>query len=246
MLAQKNDYLPKAIEVQRSRDKRTVHRSSMGLFIWAILCLSVPIIGCGNKATQEVDPGTVEGWIYRNNYFGLRMPIPTNWYVMSDIALKQIPKRGISAVAGDDRELKRELRASASRTVYLLGTFRHRLTRSRPKGQNAGMLIAAEIVKGRPDITRGSQCLEEAKALLESSPLKASSPEDFWSENIDGLDFDVMGLQAKVGTTIIHQKCYCTILKGYALSIALTFDNQADESMLTDLVREARFSAIEP
>ena len=92
-----------------------------------------------------------------------------------------------------------------------------------------------------PGIRRGSDFHFHGRKLLESSPLDITFPKDVFSERINGVEFDVLYTETRLPTTIVKQKQYATIVKGYALLLAISYTTEQEESSLKEILNSATF-----
>ena len=206
--------------------------------VFAVVCIAL-LAGCGKKASEEIDFGVVENSIYRNNYFGLSMKIPTGWSVQDEAAKQKIADLGKKVIAGDDKNLNAMLKASELQVVNLLAMYKHPI--GTPVSFNPNIMCLAERVRHMPGIKRGKDYHYHSKKILQSGQIKVSFPKDIYTERIAGVDFDVMTLQMSVAGQTARQKMYTTIMKGYALSISVSFATDEEESELQKVLESVHF-----
>lgn len=201
-----------------------------------LLTMSVALsAGCGKKASEEIDFGSVTNSVYRNEYFGLTVTLPSEWSVQDNEARQQMMQTGREVIAGDDRNLKAAVKASEMKTVNLFAAFKHPV--GTPVPYNPAIACVAERVRQMPGIKRGKDYLFHARKLLEAGQLSVSFPSEISAESVGGRDFDVMPVDMSMAGMTIRQKYYPTILKGYALSFVLCFTTDEDESALQDILK---------
>src|SRR5208283_4463560 len=82
-----------------------------------IIALAVLFIGCGKKASDEIDFGTFNNSVYKNNYFGLTVTVPADWSIQDQEAQRRIMKLGGNMLAGEDKNLKSLMKAGELKTV---------------------------------------------------------------------------------------------------------------------------------
>jgi hypothetical protein len=193
-----------------------------------IIVLAVLLIGCGKKASDEIDFGTFNKSVYTNNYFGLTVTIPADWSIQDQEAQRRIMKLGGKMVAGDDKNLKSLMKASELKTVNLFAAFKY--PAGTPVAFNPSIMALAEKVSQLPGIKRGKDYLFFARQILESGQMQVSFPKEIYTERLGGVDFDVMDLELSVRGITIKEKYYAAIIKGYALSFIVAFTNDEEES----------------
>jgi hypothetical protein len=197
------------------------------LMVAAAVSLS-SLTGCGKRASEEIDFGSIKNSVYENQYLGFKVALPQTWSVQDQEAQRQLMALGKGLVAGDDRDLNAMLKASEMQTVNLFAIFKH------PRGAavafNPAIMAVAESVRQLPGIQRGKDYLFHARRLLESGQMHISFPREVYTEQLGGIDFDVMDLEFSVGGSVVKEKYYTTIKKGYALGFIEIYVTEEEES----------------
>ena len=106
-----------------------------------------------------------------------------------------------------------------------------------PVSFNPNIGGVAEKVSHMPGIKRGKDYLFHARKLLESSQIKASFPEEIYTEEIGGYSFDVMSVETQMPGVLVKQKYYTVVLKGYALGFIISYSNGEEEATLKDILK---------
>ena len=205
----------------------------------ALILSSVFIITCSEK--KAIDFGEFEGGIYSNSFFNLMLSIPDNWEVLDLESRMEIMKRGGEIVAGNNQGLKAAINAADLKSLNLLSAYEY------PPGSavetNPGIMLIAEKVKHAPGIKRGSDYHFHAKKLMKLSRMKISYPEEIYETSIDGVTFDVMTSEMTLGPdVVVRQRQYATIMNGYALLVALTYQNESGLGQLEEIVETITFN----
>ena len=212
--------------------------SVRNLMLVAWLVSSVLIIGCSDK--KAVDFGTFEAGNYTNTFFDLMLSIPDSWHVLDLESRMEIMKRGGEIVAGENKSLKAAIKAADLQSINLLTAYEH------PPGAavttNPGIMLIAEKVMHAPGIKRGSDYHYHAKKLMKLSQMKVSYPKEIYEKTIDGVTFDIMETEITIGPgVVIRQRQYATIMKGYALMMALTYQDESGLNQLENIVNTLTF-----
>jgi hypothetical protein len=194
------------------------------------ILLAMLLFGCTKKAADEVDFGTLNNSVYRNDYFGFSVSLPADWNVQDQRAQQQLMKKGVQVVAGDDKNLKAVVKASELQTVNLFAVFRHPV--GAPVDYNPGVIAVAERTRDLPGIKRGKDYFFHARKILEASKIQVSFPKEYYTERLANVEFDVMELEMTIGGKTVKQKYYTAIQKGYALSFIMSFVNDEDAASL--------------
>jgi hypothetical protein len=193
-----------------------------------IIALAVLFIGCGKKASDEIDFGTFNNSVYKNNYFGLTVTVPADWSIQDQEAQRRIMKLGGNMLAGEDKNLKSLMKAGELKTVSLFATFKYPM--GTPVAFNPSIMALAEKVGQLPGIKRGKDYLFFVRQTLESGQVQVSFPKDIYTERLGGVDFDVMESEISIRRITVKQKYYAALMKGYALSFIVSFTNDEEES----------------
>ena len=195
--------------------------------------------GCRPKATDEVDFGSYNKIGYTNHYFGMTVPIPADWSVQDQAAQQRLTKLGQNAIAGSNKNLNAMLKASDLQSINLFGAFQYPL--GTPGRFNPSIMGVAEQVRQLPGIQKGRDYLEHVKQLMQSGQMEISFPKAVHSQALAGVDFDVMEPELKVGRVLVKQEYFATILKGYALSIIISYSSDAERVRLHDILDKTTF-----
>lgn len=197
-------------------------------------------IGCQEKASEEVDRGAFAGPLYRNNYFGMTITIPSDWSIQDSKSMQTLQDLGEKVIAKDDKNLKAVMSASELKTVRLFAVFQHPL--GSPVPFNPNLMCMAERVRHIPGIKRGKDYHFHTRRLLESSQMKVKFPKEIYPETFDGVEFDVLYSETSFGTILVKQKQYGAVIKGYVLLIVSTFANDDQEATLDEILKTLTFN----
>ncbi|MEO7297830.1 MAG: hypothetical protein ABI042_04560 [Verrucomicrobiota bacterium] len=211
---------------------------SMGIF--RIFVFSFLLVGCGKKASEEIDFGTVNNSVYQNKYFAFTMPLPGGWSVQDQEAQQRLNNMGGKLLAGDDKNLKAVIKAAELKTVNLFAVFKSRL--GSPVPFNPSIMAMAEKVRDFPGIKSGKDYLFQVKQGLEAGQIKVSISEDILSQKLGGVDFDVMEAEMTIGGRTVQQNYYSTVMKGYALVLVSSFADDEDKSFQKNVLEKITFS----
>jgi hypothetical protein len=134
------------------KERRCIMLKKNNHFILILLLLlfnSSFVFAQGNAA--KIDFGSIEGSVYSNRYFGLKLTIPENWQVQDDETKKRIMALGKEGLAGNNKQLEKALDASLLNTLNLLTVFQY------PAGSgakfNPNFACVAEKISHFPSMT---------------------------------------------------------------------------------------------
>jgi hypothetical protein len=219
----------------KSDEEETSTMKLIGAFVVLFLIFQP---GCGKKASDEIDFGTIENSVYRNDYFGMSIEIPAGWSVRDREGLQAMLDFG-GKVADDDKVLDEVMKASELQTVNLLGVFKHPLGSS--VECNPNIMCLAERIRHLQGIKTGRDYHLHSKRLLQSTQMGVTFPEEIYTKRIGGVDFDVMTLAVPNAELVINQKQHVTVMKGYALMLITSFSSGEEEAELDAVLESVRF-----
>ena len=206
------------------------------ILIWSLALLS----GCGKKANDEIDLGSVTDSIYRNEYFGFSVALPPDWNIQDQDTIQENSNRGQKMLAGDDKNLEATLKAAEMTTFTLFAALKHPF--GAPVQYNPNISCIAERVSHLPGIKKGQDYLFHSKKLLESSQLQIHFPSEISTESLGGMDFGVMHTEIPITGMTVRQKYYAAIIKGYSLGFVVSFTNDSEKSLLQDILETITFN----
>ena len=75
------------------------------------------------------------------------------------------------------------------------------------------------------------------------SRMKISYPREIYEKTLEGVSFDIMETEITMGPgVVIRQRQYATIMKGYALLLALTYEEESSLKQLEKIVDTLTFN----
>jgi hypothetical protein len=204
-----------------------------------IVVLAVLLSGCGKQASDEIDFGTFNNSVYHNNYFGMTVAIPSDWSMQDQAAQQRLMQLGNKLVSGDDKNMKAVLKASELQSVNLFAVFKY--LQGSPVPFNPSIIAIAENVSQLPGIRSGKDYHFHARKVLESSQMEVTFPKDIYTQQLGGINFDVMEAQMSIRGMVVKQKYYATITKGYALCFIESFTTDEEQASLQKILDAVSF-----
>lgn len=214
-------------------------KRNSSILVIALFAVITIYSGCGQKAADKIGYGTLENGVYRNEYFGMRVNLPKEWYALDDESRKALMQKGRKMIAGQDKNLEAVLDASELNTVNLLVVYKY--PPGTPVPYNPSLVCVAEKVGHLPGIKNGSDYLYHARKLMERSQLKYDFAENIHSEKIGGVSFDVQDTEVSTGAFRIQQKYYAAIMKGYAFGLVLSSSTEEEQEALKQILTAMDF-----
>ena len=203
-----------------------------------ITIVIIILVGC-NNSKNAIDFGMYKEGVYTNTYFNLKVTIPESWYVMDDETRIEHMKKTSKLLSGNDENLKAILNASDINNMMLI--YSSEYPTGAPVTSNPSFIITAEKVKHMPGIVRGKDYHYHTKKMMESGAIKMTFPREIYTVQIDNISFDVLEVLTPIRNDIIKQKQYVAILNGYALSLGITYSNDADLQKLESIISAINF-----
>lgn len=231
------------------------------LHFFVVAVITISIIHCGSKdqkksketATETTtvsksdkndyfDYGTIKGNTYINDFFGIELEYPKEWFVQSKATLDHLSKVGSELVAGDNNNLEKMIKASEINSANLLMVSQHELGAT--VASNPNIIIVVENTKNLPGIKTGKEYLFHAVKLLKASQLNFKYfNEDFDKKVINGNDFYTLsyGIDASASINssedaVVNQFYYTTVKKGFSISIILTYNTEPERKILLSML----------
>ncbi len=191
------------------------------------------------KGPNEIDFGSISNSVYRNAYFGLGVAIPEKWNIQDQEAQRKIRQMAVSTYAADNQHFQRVYESTEATAMPLFAVYKYPPLDTPPP--NPSFAGVAESIWGSPRVKTASDYFSDLKKCTESLQLGYTFAKEY-SQTIDGIVFEV--LEAEITLTDgkkLKQNRYCTLLKGYALDLIISYDNAEDESLLNDMIKTVRF-----
>lgn len=193
----------------------------------------------GARASDEIDFGTIENSTYTNNYFGLSVKLPPEWSVQDQKAQNKLMELGTKMISSEDKNLNVAIKALEQKTINLFAVFQHPV--GAPVNFNPSIVCIAERVRETPGIKSGKDYLFHFRKTLESSQMKFAFPKEVTTEKLGGRDFYVLYSEMPIAGMIVRQKSYATVTKGYALTFAISFTNEEEQTALDNVLSTVAF-----
>jgi hypothetical protein len=186
-----------------------------------------------------LDAGTIKDSTYTNAYFAMKLRIPDGWQVQDNQATRALLERGRALVVGDDKNLDAMINASEQKSLTLLTMFKY--PPGSPVDFNPAFICLVERLDGLPGIKKGSDYLFHVRKGLLATKLQLTMEKEIYAESVSGMQFDILETKLALGTTTVHQKYYSTILKGYALSLIISYTSDEELKAQTEIIKSMKF-----
>jgi hypothetical protein len=88
----------------------------------------------------------------------------------------------------------------------------------------------------RPSVT-GPSYIEKLKSLLQQSTVPITIMDDQRVETINGVQFLTLTITIRPGESVVKQKYYVVIKKGYALGLITTIISDSDAEVMNGILK---------
>lgn len=218
-----------------------------------VILISIPLIfffaGCDNEKsgggaknnteTLPADPepkadavlnyGVQTGAVYDNDYFGLKVTLPEDWYIQSRDENAQIEQGG-SATPQSIESLQ---------TIYLLWGFMHEP--GSVVEYNAGINIIAANLSQMEQGATPDDYLTELLANLAKIPNYTIADNTIADVKIGGITMRAGNGKTTIDGIKISQQYLVVFRKGYAIQITTSWSNEVQRTQLSNILKQAVF-----
>ena len=190
---------------------------------YALLVGSVGIfvVGCGvDKPDNGPDSGQVVDGVYVNEYFGLTLPIPDDWFVASKDSEEHVREVGERALVGDDAVLRAAVEASQQTTFQLLTLSESEIGAA--VEFNPNLVLMAERVSHVPGIKSGADLLFHTTKVLLASQLDYEVTKSPYSTQLGDRKWDRADFIFSVAQMTIRQGFISTKHHDFVVTMILS------------------------
>lgn len=161
--------------------------------------------------------GKLEDNIYINSYFDIRFALPKNWNELTESEMKVLLKGGEEILNVEDTEIVS--------MIPLFATFKYSIEDT--VEVNPNIIATLEVLEKDTSIGSGKEYLEEMKEMLLTLDIPYSVGE-VEEVTIENHTYGYFTAKIDTGETIVYQKYYTTIIKGYSINIIATYVLEED------------------
>jgi hypothetical protein len=208
------------------------------MYVFSIMVTTL-FLSCAQNSADEIDFGTVQDSVYRSEYFGLTVTMPADWSLQDQETLKALSETGGRVLAGDDKNLAAMIKASELKSVHLFAAFKHPV--GSPVLFNPSISCVAERVAHLPGIDEGADYLYHTRRLLQAGQMEYIFPSEISEASLGGFGFGLLSSELSMAGTTIRQDFYSRVMKGYALSIIVSYTTDEEYSTLRNVLDSVSF-----
>ena len=205
-------------------------------FIVFLAVSLVALQGCRKK----LDLGKLEGGVYTNEFFSMRLTLPSQWVVGGEAEQKRLREAGAKTIKTDNFLKDLAMKNSEQRTTQLL------LVSKGAWGTtplNSSIICMAEQIPALSTVSRGSEYLASMKSMLQYSSVSMRIAQDVYPVEVGGKLFYGLGVAVKAGPMEIPQTYYTYVSHGYALVFIITTFTDEDRETIDSMIKSITFKA---
>jgi len=211
-------------------------------FILIVAALFAACSSGKKNLPEDFDFGTVENNVYKNAFFNFEITIPNGWHVQSQEEAKQLMQIGVDAIAGENRSLRRTLKASEVNSANLLTSFKYDV--DAPVSFNPSIIIMGENLNNFPGIKTGKDYWFHTRNLLLQSGMYSEIDENGEWIKLSGQDFYVANAYIEFPLFSMKQTLYSAIVNHFAIAVIIShkYGDKESETELMNSIKSLTFS----
>lgn len=200
-----------------------------------ILSLSLALAFTAGCQKAKVTLGEMEGNTYSNDFFGLRIDKPEGWVSLSQEEMADINQSGKETIGEFNEEVAEKIDLEDERNLNLFGFWEYPLDHYGDFNSSMGCAAENITLAGFLKVKTGADYLSHTRNLI----LASGMPYEFGeisSEKLGGKEFAVLPMTLTMYGVTVNQKYYARIIKGYALSIYITYGSDSQLEVLQGIL----------
>lgn len=192
------------------------------------------LTGCRDKP-EQAGRGTFSGRRYANEFFGLSVKVPDDWFLPSVEDFDRLMAAG-AKLAG--KTAKATVAGDGPQDTRLFSLFRHPPESDEP--DNPGLIAVAEYIGKKSTMKSGSDYLGQFIKSLRS-PLEWAANGEMTTEKLGGATFSKLSGRLSNEWFCVDQTYYTAIRKGYAVCFVLSYTDSQQLTDLTEILATVKF-----
>jgi len=206
-----------------------------------VLCfLAVVLVSCKGGKPENFDYGKVVDHTYSNEYFGMSIDLPVEWYVQTQAELEDMAKAG-AELLGDDMVTKAKLKASEVNTANLLSVFEFD-PKTNVGNFNSNLIIIAENIAMAVGVNSGEDYLKATKKILQQTQLNYSFGDDSTgTKTFGGQEFAYMEAVLNHQGVEVKQRYYSTVSNDFSFNVIISYMDEEQKESLIDILESIDF-----
>ena len=191
----------------------------------------------GENLPKSFDYGRIENNVYINDFFEIQVELPGSWVVLSQQEINAMNKSGQSLYSSDKNKADSAFSGADADIANLLSLYRYPTD---SKKSNYSFKIVAQINRD-PSIKNGKDVLFLLKKFLEGAQVKFEFDKEIYKHKFGNTNFYVLESKMLMARNELQQEYWAGILKGFSLSIILSYNNEEQKKELHDIIEKIKF-----
>ncbi|WP_077528924.1 hypothetical protein [Vreelandella utahensis] len=210
-----------------------------GLSLLTVLGLA----GCGDDNPEALTQVSENG-LHTNDYFGLSVQKPTEWYAQDFEEMMAMLQMGAKAMSGDDENMRAMIDGALDNTLPLFAFYE--APPGTPKPFNANIQGVAENIESYPGIESGCSYLANTMKLMEQSAMQVSSSGDCTTDTLAGTTMSTQPVRMQMGSMTIRQRYYTCLNGEHAVGFIMTWVDGEQKQKLDGVLETASLACDSP
>lgn len=206
----------------------------------ALMVLLVASLGGLQGCKKKFDVGKLEGSVYTNEFFNMKLTVPSQWVVGGEAEQRRLREGGSQTIKTNNPIKDWAIKSSEQRTTQLL------LVSKGAWGTtplNSSVICMAEQIPALSTVSRGSEYLASMKNMLQYSNVSMRISKDVYPVEVGGKLFYALNVAAKAGPMEIPQTYYAYVSHGYALVFITTTFSDEDRDVIDNMIKSVTFKS---
>lgn len=202
-----------------------------------LVLLAGVLQGCSRR---KFDVGKIDGSTYTNEFFDMKLTIPSKWVVAGEAEQKRVQEAGKQFIKSDNPIKQWAIEKSEERSKQLITISKGALGVT---PLNSSFMCLAERIPALNPISRGSEYLASVKNLMQSSSVPMRVAKEVYPIEVGGKVFYALDLALRAGPMEVPQTYYAYVSHGYALVFVTTSFTDEDRETIGSLIRSITFKS---
>lgn len=180
--------------------------------------------------------GAIENNIFTNDFLGMTMEVPGDWFVVEDQIKQQIQTNAYDMLSIGEN-VEESIKIEELKVYNLLFLFKNPVENQNEF--NPSLLTIVERLD-ESNVQTENEYLKLTQSLMASNELpmgfEYTFKDEFEKESVGGNEFTVMEVVLDTLIVEIHQKFYCKIFDDKALCFVVSYSNDEEEKEIQDII----------
>lgn len=185
-----------------------------------------------NKDMAYVLVGENNKGLYYNEYLNMALEAPQNWVVQDNDTVSMLFENLLNIPAGEDSNAALSELLTFMVSKYPLGS---------PVPSNPNLSMSMENTVLYDGIARGSDYLYFVRKNIEQAISGYTFEDKTEAVVLNGVSFDTLKATYSINGMTINQKFYSTVYKGFAVTLTLSYMNEAELQELEAIIATIDF-----